>query len=219
MKGITATITNRHAEPIRSVEEWGTLAKPASASHWQDGRSAKELAKAWISGDGQVALRRLLDTRKETARPRIESAVAEAQVAFDGYPGGKRNHDLLIRAHCSGGKPVMGLEAKADETFGQTVGEYDRNARALSATGQRTNAPDRLRRLLDEIGAMSLERVPHRPPDHTWLRLITRRRHCRWSIHPGVKRPGLACKARAGVAINRRNRPTAQRSGQAPAAG
>lgn len=101
MRLVTAAITNRRGEPIRSVDAWAKLAKPASESHWKDGRSAKELAKAWISGEGQAALRRLVDTCEETARLRIESAVAEAQVAFDEYPGGKRNHHLLIR----GGPP------------------------------------------------------------------------------------------------------------------
>jgi hypothetical protein len=119
-----------------------------------------ELAKSWIAGEGQAALRRLLDTCEETAGLVIESAVAEAQVSFDQYPGGKRNHDLLIRGRCIGGPIVVGLEAKADETFGETIAAYDRHARRLRAAGQRTNAPERLKALLDEVGAMSLERVP-----------------------------------------------------------
>jgi hypothetical protein len=157
---VTAVITNRHGARIRSVEEWGELAKPASLRHWKDGRSAKELAKAWISGDGQAKLLRLLDTREETSGLSIESAVAEARVSFDDYPGGKRNHDLLIRGQSAGGSLVVGLEAKGDETFGETIAQYDRRARALRNAGQRTNAPERLSGLLDEIGAMSLERVP-----------------------------------------------------------
>jgi len=157
---VSVVVRNRRGAPIRSVKEWRELAKPAARSHWKDGRSAKELAKAWVSGTGQRALRRLLDRREETAGLTIDTAVAEAQVAFDDYPGGKRNHDLLIQGRCSSGLIVIGLEAKADESFGQTIAAYDRHARALRAAGQTTNALERLIRLLDEVGAMSLERVP-----------------------------------------------------------
>ena len=90
-------IVNRHGEPIRSVPEWGERGGPASKDHWKDGRSAKELAKSWIDGVGPDALVRLLDTHSETTGLMVREAVAEAQVPFDSYPGGKRNHDLLIR--------------------------------------------------------------------------------------------------------------------------
>jgi hypothetical protein len=160
MLPVTGSITSRNGAAIRSVEDWETLAKPASPSHWKDGRSAKELAKAWITGEGQAALKRLLETREETAGLSIETVVAEAQVSFDKYPGGKRNHDLLIRGRCSRGSVVIGLEAKADESFGQTLAEYDRHARALQEHGQPTNAPERLKDLLDEIAAIPLEKLP-----------------------------------------------------------
>ena len=157
---MTAVISNRDGVPIRSVKEWGRLAKPAATNHWKDGRSAKELAKSWIAGDGQAALIRLLDTHQATADLSIDSAMAEAQVSFDEYPGGKRNHDLLVRGTCASGSIVIGLEAKADESFGQTIAAYDRHARRIRDAGKSTNAPERLTALLDEIGAMSLERVP-----------------------------------------------------------
>jgi hypothetical protein len=51
----------------------------------------------------------------------IEEAIAAAQVAFDSYPGGRRNHDLLLRGRVADGPIVVGLEAKADETFGETA--------------------------------------------------------------------------------------------------
>lgn len=77
----------------------------------------------WLSpGSLERARRRCGDcwTRaRSTAGLSIESAVAEAQVSFDDYPGGKRNHDLLIRGRCASGAIVIGLEAKADESFGR----------------------------------------------------------------------------------------------------
>jgi hypothetical protein len=153
-------VANRSGVPIHSVPEWEKLAGPASKTHWRDGRSAKELAKSWISGEGPSSLQRLTDTREETAGLEIETVVAEAQVAFDNYPGGKRNHDLLVTGQCASGSIVIGIEAKADETFGQTIAEYRRDADALKASGQSTNAPERLKALLEEVGDISLERVP-----------------------------------------------------------
>ena len=153
-------VLNRHGRSIHSVDEWRDHAGPASAEHWKDGRSAKELAKAWIKGDGSAALVRLLDTQSQTAGLVIEQAVAEAQVAFDSYPGGKRNHDLLIKGRVAGGPIVIGLEAKADETFGETVEAYEAKATALLKDGKSTNASARLAGLMDAIAGVTLAQVP-----------------------------------------------------------
>jgi len=79
---------NRHGQPITSVDEWGRLAAPAGQDHWQDGRSAKELARTWIEGDGVGALRHLLDRNQRISGLEIECAIAEAQTSFDEWPGG-----------------------------------------------------------------------------------------------------------------------------------
>ena len=98
----------------------------------------------------------LLDSREETRGLEIESVVAEDQTAFDPYPGGKRNHDLLIRGRCGAGRMTIGLEAKADETFGQTLIPYQHHGLATRAAGEPTNALERLTMLLDEIASMPL---------------------------------------------------------------
>jgi hypothetical protein len=103
---------------------------------------------------------RLLDMEPHTAGLVIEQAVAEAQVAFDSYPGGKRNHDLLIRGRVAGGPIVIGLEAKADETFGETVKAYEARATALLKAAKSTNAPARLAGLMDDIAGVTLAEVP-----------------------------------------------------------
>lgn len=137
-------IVSRCGKPIRSVEEWGVEAEPAKAEHWQDGRSAKELAKAWISDSGPAALIALLDLAPATASLRIDRAVAEAQTAFDRWPGGKRNHDLLVTGEALGGRVTVGLEGKADETFGQTLRSYAAASQRLIDQGKTTNAHLRL---------------------------------------------------------------------------
>jgi hypothetical protein len=156
---VSGVIRSRAGDEIRTVDDWGRLAKPAHESHWKDGRSAKELAKAWVAGEGQKALVRLFDSHTDLQGLAIESAVAEEQVAFDGFPGGRRNHDLLVRGRCAHGPVVVGLEAKADETFGQTVARYQSDALAVREAGKTTNAPERLTALLDDIGAILLERT------------------------------------------------------------
>jgi len=47
------SVRSRHGLEINTVEEWGRLAGPAAVEQWKDGRSAKELAKSWIAGEGQ----------------------------------------------------------------------------------------------------------------------------------------------------------------------
>jgi hypothetical protein len=153
-------IWNRHRAEIKSVEDWGRLAAPAAVEHWKDGRSAKELAKAWIEGAGLRSLSELFESLDDTRDFQVEEAVAEAQIAFDDFPGGKRNHDLLIRGRCAAGPIVIGLEAKADETFGQTIATYRRDALAARTAGKTTNAPERLENLLQDIGNISLSRNP-----------------------------------------------------------
>ena len=55
---------------------------------------------------------------------RIEHGVVEAQTAFDDLPGGRRNHDLLLFATAGGRPTSIGVEAKADERFGETLDDY-----------------------------------------------------------------------------------------------
>jgi len=55
---------------------------------------------------------------------------------------------------------VIGLEAKADESYGETIATYRRNALAIRAAGRSTNAPERLSGLLTDIGLISLDTHP-----------------------------------------------------------
>ncbi len=105
------SVRSRHGLEINTVEEWGRLAGPAAVEQWKDGRSAKELAKSWIAGEGQWMLSELFESLEETRELPIAEATAEAQVAFDEFPGGKRNHDLLVCGQGAAGPIVVGLEA------------------------------------------------------------------------------------------------------------
>jgi hypothetical protein len=140
------TIANRHGVAIGSIEEWETLAAPASYKHWKPDRSAYELARAWLDGEGLAAVQRVLRNCVPALRPR--EIVAEAQTRFDAF-GGPRNHDLLI----VGDDVIVAVEAKVDEAFDRTLAKYRADAERRRAVGKGTNAPERLNGLLAALVA------------------------------------------------------------------
>jgi hypothetical protein len=147
------TVTSRSGMPIADLETWQREAGPAGGDRqWQDGRSAKELARAWVGGGaGPEDLAALLagDTRLKGLT--IDSAVAEARTPFDAYAGGACNHDLLIAGHCDSSPVRIGLEAKADEPYGQTVAEYESRARRDLEAGTPSNALKRVHGLIEDL--------------------------------------------------------------------
>lgn len=153
-----APVTSRRGDAITSIEDWGRLAGPASATHWKEGRSAYELARWWIEGDGEEAVLALL--REHFDSPHIHTAVPEAQTAFDEWPGGTRNHDLLLACTDGTGPLVVGVEAKADETYGQTVAAYRAAAEKRPDSGESTNAPQRLEGLTRNLAGSTPDEDP-----------------------------------------------------------
>jgi hypothetical protein len=136
---------------IRSVEDWFRLAPPKKgALQWKDGRSAKELAKAWCGGKNHpsppeefLKLFTLLVTENQLA-----SAVGwpEHQVPIDDLPGEPPNIDLAIVSDGLLGRTAICVEAKADEPFGEyALAKHDAAAKRIEH-GDKTGA---LQRLLD----------------------------------------------------------------------
>lgn len=96
----------KNGQLIASVDDWFRHAPPkGGADHWRDGRSAKELARAWIES-GSVAvpneLSALLASHPDTRSAVLESAEPEARIAFDRHRGEARNADLAVRAVLDG---------------------------------------------------------------------------------------------------------------------
>jgi hypothetical protein len=152
-------VKSRRGESIATLDDWRDLGGPASVRHWKDGRSAKCLAESWLEGSGSEDLADLLATESSGRLSNFEvlEAIAEAQSCFDSFRGGKRNHDLLILGETGGGRLVIGIEGKADEPFGETIGEYREAARRREASGKSTNAPARLDGLLRAVGGFETD--------------------------------------------------------------
>ena len=113
---------------IYTVDDWFRLAPPArGVRQWRDGRSAKELAKAWCGrGSGPavpIELQELLTTHPDTDGAVIFEATPERKVRFDKIPGEPRNADLVCLAERANELIAISIEAKAEETFGELVAD------------------------------------------------------------------------------------------------
>jgi hypothetical protein len=61
-------IRSRSGQVIRTLEEWFAVAPPAGgAVQWQVGRSARELAPRWVSGELPSEVAALLGSHSATA--------------------------------------------------------------------------------------------------------------------------------------------------------
>jgi hypothetical protein len=131
-----------NGQEIRSVDEWRTHAPPKKGdAHWKDGKSAKELAKAWFRSGALACPDELLSALRAhelTAELVLDQGWPERVTALDVFPGESRNHDLLLRGRSGQRSVVVGLEAKAGESFGPLIGEYLKSRPAAS------NVPNRI---------------------------------------------------------------------------
>jgi hypothetical protein len=135
---------------IETLEEWFLHAPPEKGEkQWVDGRSAKEMARAWLGGESRNRLLDLL--RPVFGSVTLESAEPECNVPFDEFSG-PRQCDLAIQASNDRGKIVVHIEGKADEAFGLLTGEaYDAAVGANSLrVGKRQSAVPRRIELLSK---------------------------------------------------------------------
>jgi len=135
----------RIGRQIRSVEDWLAEAPPKQGiKQWADGRSAKELAKAWFPAAGEPRIPRefqeLLDSRQEIHAVIFDRGEPERVTHFDPCGGEGRNADLVLWGRTSAGKLLASIEAKADEPFGEIAGEY---VRKRVAANPRSRVPER----------------------------------------------------------------------------
>jgi hypothetical protein len=141
-------IKDREGVPIRTLDEWQqTFAPGNKALHWKEGRSAHALAEFILHRDGINQIKARL---QEVLRYDIyfEKAVPEYEVRFDRYGQG-RVHDLAIFGQTQQNERLfIGVEAKVDETFNQSVQDIYLNAKLRQLSGESTNAPERVEELI-----------------------------------------------------------------------
>jgi hypothetical protein len=147
----------RNGHLITSVETWFEHAPPRGRElHWRDGRSAKELAKAWCPAgelpEPPADLLALLAPVPELADLDFERGFPEHRIRFDGARGEPRNTDLAVVGNRQLlGRVGLSIEAKASEPFGATVGDEIMRAASQWAFDEKAAKLDRIRQLADVI--------------------------------------------------------------------
>lgn len=141
---------------ILSVEDWFRYAPPRMGKlHWKDGRSAKELARSWFRGGNPKPpgeLVALLEAKFGTGITFVE-VKPERIIELDDFAGEHRNCDLVVLCDVGAKRIVINIEAKADEPFGEVIGEYlDRKSGSRSKLRERrsdshSKVPERIRQL------------------------------------------------------------------------
>ncbi len=111
---------------IISVNDWAKFAGPKDKVQWKEYRSAMESAIAWFrSGKAKLPteIEELLKNHSSFGPVKINEVEPEALLRFDSYSG-PSNMDVLVKAEDEKGNFIIGIEAKADETFSEyLVGE------------------------------------------------------------------------------------------------
>lgn len=142
---------------IETLEDWRDRGGPVSSHHWAEGRSARELALAWIERDAASEVMSLLTSVPAFAGLVLDRGVAEKETRFDDVPSGPRHHDLLVIGRAPSGTVVIGVESRADEPFDEPLDAWVMRARALSG---RSQAPARLDRLTTAFFGTKLDEDP-----------------------------------------------------------
>jgi len=142
------TLKSADGNVITCIDDWFLFSPPAKgAVQWKDGRSAKELAKAWFrTGQPQMPdeLASLLDTHADTDGFQAEVGIPEKETVLDDFRGNGRNHDMVLIGNTNGVRVLIAIEAKADESFGPKIGDYIESSVRYNP---RSRVPDRIRHL------------------------------------------------------------------------
>jgi hypothetical protein len=134
--------------PIKNLAGWAKLYDTPQSSHqWKEHRSAYSTAEFILNRSGAESLRaRIADAVGEQVE--FEKVIPEYEVRFDAFGKG-RMHDLAIFGKTDSGRSLfVGVEAKVDESFGDTVRDAYLKAKAKQIAGKPTNAPERIEELL-----------------------------------------------------------------------
>lgn len=138
----------------KEITRWEDWTRPKRDYQWADGRSAKELAKAWFT-DGQLAapaefMKLLLSDPRLHGLKLIRGAPEFVTALRERGQG--RNHDLWLFGETASESVTICVEAKADEPFGsETIADYRAAALERKQRGESTKAPERIDALLEMV--------------------------------------------------------------------
>ena len=140
----TMTITNPDGSEIATMEQWS---KRVNSSHWKLGRSAYSLADFVMNRGGERMLQgRVSSVLSQTAA--LDTGTPEYGAKFDSY-GGPSKLDLGIFGKAGSESSLfVGVEAKVDERFGETVCKRYERAVAYLEENPRSKASARVIDLL-----------------------------------------------------------------------
>ena len=153
---------SKNNQVITSLLDWETHAGPKSTGHWVDDRSAKEVARAWLASGEELPSEVAAALTRHPLFGAVHKwqAEPEAKLRFDDFQGEPRNSDLAVHAHDAAGAYLIAIEAKADESYGETVAQTIQAAEARLKLNPRSNGLKRVHQLArwlfdDELTAAS----------------------------------------------------------------
>lgn len=139
---------------ISTLKEWEDHASPKNKKiHWKDGRSAKESAKSWLAAAPLIPaeIADTLSSHNDIGTLCDWRAEPEAKVRFDKFGGEPANLDILLVGRDENGPIVVAVEAKADESFGQTIEKTLSDARSRLESNSRSKGVARIEQLFPAI--------------------------------------------------------------------
>ena len=149
------SILSHSGRPIAQMSNW-----PHEDDKWKVGRSAMELARHWTGPDMvPLDVRQLLEAEFGSIHV-LEGQPEKATSLPPLHSRGPRMHDLWLKGRLDEDRQVtICVEAKADESFGETVAEYQRAAVAALKKSPNSKMKARLGLLQTMIWGQSLPGV------------------------------------------------------------
>jgi hypothetical protein len=120
-------VLRKKQDPIRTLDDWFRLAPPAGgADQWVEHKSAMSCAQSWLADaptGGPPEILHLLHSHPAFSKVVFDVAEPEVRLVFDHRAGNTRNTDMQVLAHDASGAIALAIEAKAGESFGETVAD------------------------------------------------------------------------------------------------
>ncbi|HUQ68736.1 MAG TPA: hypothetical protein VM165_04390 [Planctomycetaceae bacterium] len=138
---------------ITSLQHWKEESGPKRDNQWKEGRSALEVARAWLTAGDHLPDEVLTALRQHPAFGEVTDWQGEPEVPlrFDGFRGEPRNSDLVVHTRDDHGEVLLAIEAKADEPFGETTADALAAALDRLLTNPRSNGLRRIQQLAAAI--------------------------------------------------------------------